>query len=83
MQGSFKATFTGSKSDISLLTGYLEENYPELIDTMELPDDFDERPDDKKTRAVLGMVKAISTISLQRYMSRYAALSQPLKWKHI
>ena len=30
MQGSFKATFTGSKSDISLLTGYLEENYPEL-----------------------------------------------------
>lgn len=29
MQGSFKATFTGSKSDISLLTGYLEENYPE------------------------------------------------------
>ena len=53
MQGSFKATFTGSKSDISLLTGYLEENYPELIDTMELPDDFDERPDDKKTKAVL------------------------------
>lgn len=30
MQGSFKATFTGSKSDISLLVEYLEENYPEL-----------------------------------------------------
>lgn len=30
MQGSFKATFTGSKSDIFLLMEYLEENYPEL-----------------------------------------------------
>ena len=52
MDGSFKATFSGTKSDISLLTAFVEETYPELMDLVEYPDDFDALEDDCKTQIV-------------------------------
>ena len=52
MDGSFKATFSGTKSDISLLTAFVEETYPELMELVEYPDDFDALADDCKTQIV-------------------------------
>lgn len=52
MNGSFMATFSGTKSEISLLAAFMEEAYPELIKIVMYPDDFDTLADDCKTQIV-------------------------------
>lgn len=38
MRGSFKATFSGAMGDISLLTSFVQEAYPEFMAVVEYPD---------------------------------------------
>lgn len=84
MQGSFKATFSGAKSDISLLTAFVEETYPELMAIVEYPDDFDELADDSEAEIFFDgdgyindftseiyeeMCKAAPALSMDAYIS--------------